>query len=117
MSAEGEKPTAEAPPCRVTESQNGGGWQGPLGVPQPNPLPKQGHPEQGAQQRVQLGLEYLQRRRLHSLPGQPGPGPPHPPSEEFLPEIRSESPLSQPKAIPPCPITPCPCPSPSPALL
>ena len=56
-----------------TESQNVRGWQGPLWVTQPNPLPKQGHPEQAAQHRVQAGLEYLQRRRLHSLPGQPGP--------------------------------------------
>ena len=39
----------------------------------PTLLPKQGHPEQGAQHRVQVGLEYLQRRRLHSLPGQPVP--------------------------------------------
>jgi len=52
-----------------SESQNGGGWQGPLWVTQPNPLPKQGHPEQAAQHRVQAGFEYLQRRRLHSLPG------------------------------------------------
>ena len=46
------------------------GWQGPLWVTQPNPLPKQGHPEQASQHRVQVGLEYLQRRRFHSLPGQ-----------------------------------------------
>ena len=39
----------------ITESQHGRGWQGPQGVPQPNPLPKQGHPEQGAQHRVQGG--------------------------------------------------------------
>ena len=43
-----------------TESQNGGGWQGPLWVTQPNPLPKQGHPEQAAQHRGQAGLESLQ---------------------------------------------------------
>ena len=54
-------------------SQSGRGWQGPLWVTQPNPLPKQGHPEQPAQDLVQVGLEYLQRRRLHNLPGQPGP--------------------------------------------
>jgi len=47
----------------ITESQNVGGWQGPLWVTQPNPLPKQGHPEQAAQHRGQAGLEYLQRRR------------------------------------------------------
>jgi len=54
----------------TSESQNGRGWKGPLGVTQPNPLPKQGHPEQVAQDLVQAGLEYLQRRRLHSLPEQ-----------------------------------------------
>ena len=58
----------------ITGSQHGRGWQGPLWVTQPNPLPKQGHPEQAAQHRVQVGLEYLQRRRLHSLPGQPMDG-------------------------------------------
>ena len=63
------------------------GWKGPLWVPQPNPLPKQGHPEQAAQHRVQAGLEYLQGRRLHSLPGQPGPGLPHPQREEVLPRV------------------------------
>jgi len=39
----------------------------------PNPLPKQGHLQQAAQDLVQVGLEYLQRRRLHSLAGQPVP--------------------------------------------
>ena len=39
-------------PLTVTESQNGGGWKGPLWVTQCNPLPKQGHPEQAAQDQV-----------------------------------------------------------------
>jgi len=43
----------------LTESQNVRGWQGPLWVTQPNPLLKQDHPEQAAQHRVQVGLEYL----------------------------------------------------------
>ena len=60
-----------SPDHRITESQNGGGWKGPLWVTQPNLLLKQGHPEQAAQDCGQAGLEYLQRRRLHSLPGQP----------------------------------------------
>jgi len=47
---------------RITESQNVRGWKGPLWVTQSNPLPKQGHPEQAAQDLVQAGLEYLQRR-------------------------------------------------------
>ena len=46
------------------------------------PLPKQGHPEQGAQDSVQAGLEYLQRRRLHSLPGQLVPVLRHPQRED-----------------------------------
>jgi len=56
-----------------TQSQNGRGRQALLWVTQSNPLPKQGHPEQAAQDHVQAGLEYLQRRRLHNLPGQPVP--------------------------------------------
>jgi len=36
-------------------------------------LPKQGHLEQAAQDLVQAGLEYLQRRRIHNLPGQSVP--------------------------------------------
>jgi len=39
----------------------------------PNPLLKRGHLQQAAQDLVRAGLEYLQRRRLHNLPGQPVP--------------------------------------------
>ena len=52
------------------------------GSPSPTLLPKQCHPEQAAEDLVQEDLEYLQRRRLHSLPGQPGPGLRHPQREE-----------------------------------
>ena len=86
------------------ESQHGQGWQGPLWVTQPNPLPKQGHPEQAAQHRGQAGLEYLQRRRLHSLPGQPGPGLRHPQREEVLPQVQLELPLLQFVPVGPCPV-------------
>ena len=75
---------------RITESQNGRGWQGPLWVTQPNRLLKQGHPEQAAQDLVQAGLEYLQRRRLHNLPGQPGPVLRHPQREEVPPHVQTE---------------------------
>jgi len=34
------------------------------GSPSPNPLPKQGLLEQVAQDLIQMGFEYLQRRRL-----------------------------------------------------
>jgi len=74
----------------ITESQHSRGWQGPLWVTQPTPLAKQGHPQQTAQHRGQEGLEYLQRRRLHSLPGQPGPGLCHPQREEVLPHVQTE---------------------------
>jgi len=47
------------------------------GSSSPTTLPKH---KQAAQDLVQAGLEYLQRRRLHSLPGQPVPGLPHPQS-------------------------------------
>ena len=83
--------SAMSPQChRITQNHSipaWQGWQGPLWVTQPSPLPKQGHPEQGAQHRIQAGLEYLQRRRLHSLPGQPGPGLRHPHREEVLPHV------------------------------
>ena len=74
------------PQPRVTESQHVWGWQGPLWVPQPNPLPKQGHPEQAAQHCGQAGLEYLQRRRLHNLE----PGLCHPQREEVLPPVPAD---------------------------
>jgi len=41
------------------------------GSSSPSLLPKQGHLQQAAQDPVQAGIEYLQRRRLHNLPGQP----------------------------------------------
>jgi len=40
------------------------------GSSSPTLLPKQGHLQQAAQDLVQTDLEYLQRRRLHNLPGQ-----------------------------------------------
>ena len=43
------------------------GLEGTLGSSSPTPLPKQGHPEQAAQHRVQAGLEYLQRTRSSEL--------------------------------------------------
>jgi len=48
----------------------------------PTLLPMHGHLEQAAEDRVQAGLEYLQRRRLHNLPGKPVPLLRHPQREE-----------------------------------
>ena len=59
-------------------------------------MPKQGHLEQAAQDLVQAGFEYLQRRwRLHNLPGQPVPVLHHPQSEEVLPHVQTELPVPQ----------------------
>ena len=46
-------------------------------------------PKQATQDLDQAGLEYLQRRRLHNLPGQPGPGLRHPQREEVLPHVQT----------------------------
>ena len=67
---------------RSPEPQPGTGWKGLLGITQPNPLPKQ-----AAQDLVQAGLEYLQRRRLHSPSGQLGPGLHHPHSKEIFAHV------------------------------
>ena len=57
------------------------------GSPSPTVLLKQGHLQQAAEDLVQAGLEYLQRRRLHHLPGQPVPVLRHPQREEVLPQL------------------------------
>ena len=75
------------------------------GSSSPTLLPKQGHLQQAAQDLVQPGLEYLQRRRLHSLPGQPVPGLRHPQREEVLPHVQTELPVPQFVPIAPCPGT------------
>ena len=74
------------------------------GSSSPTSLPKQGHLQQAAQDRVQAGLEYLQRRRLHSLPGQPVPVLRHPHSEKVLPHVQTELPMLQFVLIAPCPV-------------
>ena len=70
------------------------------GSSSPTPLP-----EQAAQDHVQAGLEYLQRRRLHSPSGQPGPGLRHPQREVVLPHVQMELPVLQFVPIAPCPVT------------
>ena len=75
------------------------------GSPSPTPLPKQGHLQHAAQDLFQLSLEYLQRRRLHNLPGQPVPVLCHPQREEVLPYVQTELPVLQFVPISPCPVT------------
>ena len=74
------------------------------GLSSPTHLPKQGHLQQAAQELVQAGLEYLQRRRLHNLPGQPVAGLRHPQREEVLPHVQTELPVLQFVPIAPCPV-------------
>ena len=65
------------------------------GSPSPTLLTKQGHLQQAAQDLVQAGLQYLQRRGVHSLPGQPVPVLRHPQREEVLPRVQTELPMLQ----------------------
>ena len=67
------------------------------GSSSPTFLPKQGHLQQAAQDLVQAGLEYLQRRRLHNLPGQPVPVLHHPQREEVLPHVQTPAPSLKPE--------------------
>jgi len=75
------------------------------GSSSPTLLLKQGHLQQAAQDLVQAGLEYLQRKRLHNLPGQPVPVLRHPQREEILPHIQTELPMLQFVSTAPCPVT------------
>ena len=70
------------------------------GSSSPTPLPKEGHPEQAAQDHIQAGLEYLQR--IHHLPGQPVPVLHHPQREEVLPHVQTELPMLQFVPVAPC---------------
>jgi len=75
------------------------------GSSSPTPLPKQGHLQQAAEDLVQAGLECLQIRRLHNLPGQPGPALHHPQREEVLSHVQTELPVLQFVPVAPCPVT------------
>jgi len=74
------------------------------GSSSPTPLLKQDHLQQAAQDLVQAGLEYLQRRRLHNLPGQPVLVLHHPQREEVLPRVQMELPVPQFVPFAPCPV-------------
>jgi len=72
------------------------------GTSSPTLLLKKGHLQQAEQDLVQVGLEYLQRRRLHNLPGQPVPVLHHPQREEILPHVQTELPVLQFVPVTPC---------------
>jgi len=91
----------------LTESQNHrmvGVGRDLCGPSSPTPLTKQGHLQQAAQDHAQAGLEYLQRRRLHNLPGQPFPVLRHPQREEVLPHVQTEIPMLKFVLVAPCPV-------------
>jgi len=67
----------------------------------PTFLPKQGHLEQD---HVQVGFEYLQRRRIHNYSGPPVPVFHHPQSKEVLPHVQLELPVLQFVPVAPCPV-------------
>ena len=62
------------------------------------------HLQRASEDRVQAGLEYLQRRRIHNLFGQPVPVLRHPQREEVLPHVQTELPMLQFVPIAPCPV-------------
>jgi len=72
------------------------------GSSSPTPLPRQGHLGQVAQDLVQAVFEYLQRRGVHNLCGQPVPVLHHPQSEEVLPHVQMELPMLQFVPVAPC---------------
>jgi len=74
------------------------------GSSSPSPLPKQGLLQQAAEDLVRVDLGYLQRRRLHHLPGQPVPVLYHPQREEVLPHVQLELLMLQFVLIAPCPV-------------
>ena len=90
-----------------TESQNHrmvGVGRDLCGSSSPTLLPKQGYLQQAAQDLVQAGLEYLQRKRVHNLPGRPVPVLRHPQREEVLPCVQTELPMLQFVPVVPSPV-------------
>ena len=67
-------------------------------------LSKQGHLEQAAQGLVRAGLEYLHKRKIHNLTGQPVPGLRHPQREEVLRHAQTKHPMLYFVPIAPCPV-------------
>ena len=87
-----------------TESQNYRGWNGHQEIIGSNAPAKAGSLEQVAQVGVQMGLECLQRRGLHNLPGQPVRVLHHPHCEEVLSHVGVELHVLHFVAIAPCPV-------------
>jgi len=80
---------------RITESQDGWGWKGPLDLSGPICLLKRGHLELVDQELVWTAFEYLQGWRLHHLSAQLVSvlSPPH--SNKMFPDAQEEPPVFQ----------------------
>ena len=97
-----------AAPCRRLPRHRITEWWGLEGTsvcPPAQPPAQAGSPRAGCTAPRPGGLEYLQRRRLPSPSGQPGPGLRHPQREEVLPRVQLELPLPQFVPVAPCPVT------------
>lgn len=68
----------------------------------PTPPAKEDSLQHVAQESLQMGFEYLQRRRFHNLSGQPVPVLCHPHSNKVLLHICRDLPMFQ--LVPNCPI-------------
>jgi len=75
------------------------------GSSSPTPLKKQVRLQQGAQDRVQVGFQYLHRRKIHNLSWQTVPVFRHPQSEEDIPHVEMELLMLLFVSIAPCPVT------------
>lgn len=75
---------------RITEPNNGWGWNGHLQIILSNLPLRQGHLEPLAQDHAQAGFDYLQGRSFHNLSEQPVPALGHPHSEKVFPDVRTK---------------------------
>lgn len=108
---EGFKPDVNGAGGRDREPFHGKVWEGISILERQGasatPLPEQEHLDWVTQEHVQVGFECLQRRRHHSLSGQPIPVFCYPNCEEVLSRIYVESPIFQLAPTAPCPIIAC----------
>jgi len=81
----------------------GEGWN-VCGSSSPTPLPKQFCLEQAARDCVQVGFEYLPRRRLHKPSGQPVLVLCLSQSKKKIPPVQMELPVLQFVPVAPCPV-------------
>ena len=79
-------------------------WKRPLEIISSNPLLEQAHPEQGAQERIQVGFVESPSLETFNLPGQPVPPLWHPHRKEVFSHIEVELAVFQLVPVAPCPV-------------